>query len=177
MVGAAVVAGETGAVDSEDHRQSLQADIVHDLVVGALQEGRVDADDRAHPLRGETGGEGDRVLFGDADVEEAIWVDRLELGERGAGRHGGGDGDDPGIVFGQLDQRLREDILILRRRRRCSRRRGRGDGVAALAVGRRAREASALFGHDMQEHGPGTSVAWRKASTSARMSCPSTGPM
>ena len=80
MVRAAVVAGEPGAVDGEDDRQALQADVVDDLVVGALEEGRVDADDRAHALGGETGGEGDGVLLGDADVEEAIGVDRLELG-------------------------------------------------------------------------------------------------
>jgi hypothetical protein len=30
------------AVDGEAHRQALQRDVVHDLVVAALQEGRVD---------------------------------------------------------------------------------------------------------------------------------------
>ena len=38
----AVSADETGAVHRKAHRQLLDRDVVHDLVVGALQEGRVD---------------------------------------------------------------------------------------------------------------------------------------
>ena len=38
----AVGADQTGAVDGEAHRQLLDGDVVHHLVVGALQEGRVD---------------------------------------------------------------------------------------------------------------------------------------
>ena len=55
------------------------------------------------------------MLLGDPDVEEAIRIDRLEFGERRPGWHRRGDGDNPRIVPGQLDHRLREDILIFRR--------------------------------------------------------------
>ena len=46
---AAVVSGEPGAVDREDHRQALQADVMHDLIIGALQKRRIDADDGRMP--------------------------------------------------------------------------------------------------------------------------------
>ena len=41
-MGRAVGADKAGAVHGEAHRQALDRDVVHDLVVGALQEGRID---------------------------------------------------------------------------------------------------------------------------------------
>src|SRR3712207_4140915 len=111
----AVVSGKARAVDGERYREALQADVMNDLIVGSLQERRVDADDGAHSLRGETRGEGDRMLLADPYVEEAIRIDRLELGERGSGRHRRRDGDDPRIVLRELDDGLGEDVLIFRR--------------------------------------------------------------
>ena len=42
-MGRAVGADQPGAVDREAHRQALDRDVVDDLVVAALQEGRIDA--------------------------------------------------------------------------------------------------------------------------------------
>src|SRR3989442_14068137 len=53
------------------HRQVLDRDVVDQLVVAALQEGRIDAQDRPHALAGEARGKRHRVLLGDADVEVA----------------------------------------------------------------------------------------------------------
>ena len=50
----------------------LQADVVDDLVERALQEGRVDRGDRLGALEREAGGEQDRLLLGDADVEVVV---------------------------------------------------------------------------------------------------------
>ena len=72
VVGRAVVADEPGAVHREHDVELLQADVVDDLVVGALQEGRVDRDDRLDALEREPGGEQHRLLLGDADVEVAL---------------------------------------------------------------------------------------------------------
>ena len=47
----AVLAHEPGAVQAEDHVQVLQRDVHDQLVVGALQERRVDRDDRQHARR------------------------------------------------------------------------------------------------------------------------------
>ena len=68
-MGGAVGADQPGAVDGEADRQVLDGDGVDDLVVGALQEGRIDGAERPVALRREPAGEGDRMLLGDADVE------------------------------------------------------------------------------------------------------------
>ena len=50
----------------------LNRDIMHHLVVSALQEGRIDRRERLHAFGGKAGGEGHAMLLGDADVETAI---------------------------------------------------------------------------------------------------------
>ena len=114
-VGRPVGADQPGAVDGEAHRQVLDRDVVHHLVEGALEEGRIDRAERAHALRGEPGGEGHRMLFGNADIERALGVRRGELVDPGAARHRGGDRADPLVGLGQLGQRLAEHVLVGRR--------------------------------------------------------------
>ena len=74
----AVGADDAAAVEREDDRQVLQRDVVDQLVVGALQEGGIDRDDRLEPFAGQAGGEGHRMLLGDADIVVA----RRENGAR-----------------------------------------------------------------------------------------------
>jgi hypothetical protein len=95
-MGRAVGADQPGAVDREAHRQRLDRDVVHHLVVGALQEGRIDRAERLHALGRQAGGEGHRVLLGDADIEAAVGEFLAEQVEPGARRHRRGDGDDAG---------------------------------------------------------------------------------
>ena len=110
-VGRAVGADQPGAVDGEAHRQVLDRDVVHDLVVGALQEGRVDRAERLEALGGEARGEGHGVLLGDADVEDAVGKGLAEACRAPVPeRHGGGDGD---------------DLVVARAPRRSARRRTR----------------------------------------------------
>ena len=94
-MGRAVRADQPGAVDREPDRQLLDRDVVHDLVVRALQERAVDRAERAQPLGRHAGGEGHRVLLGDADVEAAIGEAAGEPVEPGAGRHRRRDRHDP----------------------------------------------------------------------------------
>ena len=97
------------------------------------------------------------MLLGDADVEGARREGLAEKVEAGAGRHGGGDRDDPVVVARLLDQALGEDPGVARR---IGRRLGlrAGDDVelvdAVILVGRRLgrRVALALLGHDMDQH-------------------------
>ena len=127
----AVVAGKAGAVHAEEHGKFLQADVVHDGIEGALQEGGVDGADGTEAARGHAGSEDDGVLLGDADVEVAAGMVGAEEIEAGAVGHGGSDGDDAGIVVGKLHQGVGEDLGVggLRRRAwscRFRRRRARG---------------------------------------------------
>ena len=132
------------------------------------------------PCGGETGGEGDGVLLGDADVEEAVRVGRLELGERGAGRHRGRDGDDPRVVAwpARSPSGRRHPGTSAATAGRPAWRRPARDGVAALAVGRRPPAKPLPFcGDDVEEDGA-VDLAWPGAGRRpvARMSWPSTGP-
>ncbi len=108
-MGLAVGADEPGAIDGKTHRQFLDRDVVHDLVVGALQKGRIDRGKRLHALGRETRGEGHRMLLGDADVEAAIGEFLTEQVEPGARRHRRGDRDDTVVGLRLLDQRLGKD--------------------------------------------------------------------
>ena len=69
-MGRAIGADKAGTVHREAHRQVLDRHVMHDLVVGALQEGRIDQRRTALALGRQAGGEGHGVLFGDADVEQ-----------------------------------------------------------------------------------------------------------
>ena len=89
------------------------ADVVDGLVERALEERRVQRDDRAHAGERETGRERHRVLLGDADVDEPVRERRLELGHAGARGHAGGDPDDPPV-------RPARARSARRRRRPCS---------------------------------------------------------
>jgi hypothetical protein len=71
-VGSAIGPDQPGAVDGKAHRQILDRHVVHHLVVGALQERGIDRAERAHALRGQAGGKGHGMLFGNAHVEQAI---------------------------------------------------------------------------------------------------------
>ena len=86
-----------GAVDGDEDRLVVLADVVDGLVEGALEERRVERDDRPHPAHRQAGRHRHRVLLGDPDVEEPVRELGLELRQAGAGRHAGGDPDDPPI--------------------------------------------------------------------------------
>lgn len=57
------------------------ADVVDDLVVGALQEGRIDGHHRQVAVRGQAGGEGHGVLLADAHVHEPVGEGFGEAGQ------------------------------------------------------------------------------------------------
>src|SRR5437016_5775482 len=73
VVGRPIAADDAAGGDRKQHRQVLDRDVVDQLVVAALQESRIDAQDRPHALAGEARGKRHRVLLGDADVEVALW--------------------------------------------------------------------------------------------------------
>ena len=114
LVRRAVLADEPGPVDRDQHRLVVLAHVVDGLVEGALEERRVQRDDRAHPAHRETGRERHGVLLGDPDVEHPLGEDLGELGHPGAGRHPGGDPDDPPVVTRDLDQLGGEHRRVVR---------------------------------------------------------------
>src|SRR5690606_5076009 len=111
----AVRSDQTRTVDRKAHRQVLDRHVVHDLVVGALQKGRIDRAERAHPLRGQARGESDRVLLGNTDIEAPLWEFGGELVEAGAARHRGGNGADRAVTLRFREQSLGKDAGVARR--------------------------------------------------------------
>ena len=87
------------------------------LVVGALQERRVDRDHGLHALAGEPGRERHRVLLGDADVEIALGKLLREADEAGAFAHRRRDADETRIARRHVGQPIAEDLRV--RRLRC----------------------------------------------------------
>ena len=155
-MGRAVRADEPGTVHGEAHRQLLDRHVMDDLVVGALQERRIDGRERLVAFGREPGREGDRVLLGDADIEGAIRKHLLENVETRAGRHGGVDGNDALVLPGLFDQAFGEHFGVGRRVGLAFRLRA-GHHVerhhAVILVGRAFRRAVtlALLGHDVDE--------------------------
>ena len=90
---------------------------MHDLIEGALEEGRVDRGDGLHAFGGESSGERDRVLLRDPDVVKSLRELALELIQARPARHRRGDRDDPLVLPGQAYQRVGEDVRIGRRGR------------------------------------------------------------
>lgn len=86
-----VISGDPGAIEAEDHGKAMQGDVVDDLIPSARQECRIERDDRTHATHGHSGGTRDRVLLGDAHVEESVGETFLKRQESGGAGHGGRD--------------------------------------------------------------------------------------
>ena len=72
VVARAVGAGDAGPVEHERDAGLVQGDIHQHLVEGAVDERRVDRDDRVQPAEREAGRRRRGVLLGDAHVEHAV---------------------------------------------------------------------------------------------------------
>ena len=153
------VAGhKTGAVDGEDDVLPQQVHIVDDLVVGALQEGGVDADHRQHPLAGKACRKGDSVLLSHAHIKKAVAVGVGEELQACAVLHGSGDGADLSVRIPLFVQQIAED----RREGLLGSHFGVRDALDQIKGGHAVEIAGivlgggialALLGHDVQETG------------------------
>ena len=114
MVRRAVAADKTRPIDREQHRQLLQRDVMNQLIVGALQEGRVDRHDGTQSLGSEARGEGNGVLLGDRDIKIAVGKASREFYEPRALAHGRRNGHDARVALGDVAQPLAEDLRIAR---------------------------------------------------------------
>ncbi len=114
-MGRAIGPHEARAIHREAHRQVLERDIMHELVVAALQEGGIDRAERLVALRRHAGREGHGVLLGDPDIEGALRKGLPEEIEARARGHGGGDGDDLVVCLGLALQAFGENLGVARR--------------------------------------------------------------
>ena len=120
----AILPHEARAIHAQDDGERLQGDVVHEAVVRALEERGVDGDHWPQSARRQTRGEGHRVRFGDADVEEASRMRSRDGVRSRAARHRRGDGDDALIFRRKFREPLAEHLRVRRPRG------GRGDRFA-----------------------------------------------
>ncbi len=78
---------KASTIDGEANGQTLNGDVMHHLVIGALQEGRIDRAIRLVAFGCQPGGERHGMLLRNADIEHAVRKAFGELVETGAGRH------------------------------------------------------------------------------------------
>ncbi len=69
-----VVADQTGPIQAHHNRQVLKRDIVNDLIVGSLQEGRIDRQNTVDALGGQSRRKRPGMSFGDADIKKPIGI-------------------------------------------------------------------------------------------------------
>src|SRR5262249_14330030 len=67
-----VRAHQARAIDGEAHRQTLDGNIVHDLVKGPLQERGVDRSERLESFCRKTAGESYGMVFGNDPIEATV---------------------------------------------------------------------------------------------------------
>ena len=158
-MGWAVGTDQPRPVHGEAHRKRLDRHIVHHLVIGSLQEGRVDGAEGPEALAGKPGGKGHRVLLGNADVEGAAGKFLGEEIEARAGRHRRRDRHHLLVLLRLTDKSLGEHLGVA----------GRRPGSALFLLPREHIElrdavifvrrllrrlvALALLGHHMHENG------------------------
>lgn len=92
--------------------QVLQADVVDNLIVSALQERGVDGAEGPEPLARQPCGERHCVLLCDAHVKCAVVETRIEAVESCAASHRGVDPDDAGVALCLRNQCIREDVGV-----------------------------------------------------------------
>jgi hypothetical protein len=114
-----VGAHQASAVESEPHRQALDCHVVHHLVVGTLQERRINRCKGFHAFAGEASSEGHGMLLGNTDIESSRGKLLGEPIKTGAVRHRRRDGDDLVVLFCLGDQAIRKDSRVGRRFCRC----------------------------------------------------------
>ena len=126
----------------------MQADVVYDLVGGALQEGGVQAHDGEQTAPRHARRHRDGVFLADAHVEQPLRKVCGEVGKPDSVGHRGGDGDEGRVGGGaaaqQPAQRHRKGIFAPRKSAR--------DAVEAGGILLGSLVTPALLRDDVQEH-------------------------
>src|SRR5271165_99327 len=79
MLSGTVIADHTSAVHCKNDMQILQTNIMQNLIIRALQKGRVDRYYRNNAARRHTSGKSYRMLLGNTYVEITLWKTLVHL--------------------------------------------------------------------------------------------------
>src|SRR5215471_20955493 len=96
----AVGSDQARPVHGKPHRQTLDGNVVNHLVIGALQEGRIDDGEWLETFGRKTARKCHGMLLGDADIECAVRKYLAKQIKPSARWHRPGDGDDLVVLAG-----------------------------------------------------------------------------
>ena len=128
---------QTCSVEGKHHWQILQCHVVNQLVIGPLQESRIDRDDRLEPLTGQTRRKSHCMLLGDSNIKIAPGKALFKLNHAGPLPHGRCNAHQSRIAHCHVAQPVTED-LGKGQLRRCT---------GLLQTDRRVKLARAVIGH------------------------------
>ena len=118
VVAGPVVAGDAGTIEAEDHREAVERHVVDHLVPSPAEERAVERHDRTQAAHRHACSSGDRMLLGDADVEEPIGEAALERQEARGTRHGRRHRHHLRVGLGLLDDGVGEHLRVATGHRR-----------------------------------------------------------
>ncbi len=137
----------------------MQGNVQQGLIVGAVEERRVDRDHGMGSPHCESGGTCHGMLLGDPDIEEAVRMHGTEVAEPGGPGHGSGDCDDLGTSVRLADERFCECLgpgTHGGSSRLPSARVDHADTMEAVGiVGLRRQVAATLLRQAVHDHRPG----------------------
>ena len=153
-----IISYNAASVYCKNNRQTAKTHIMNHLVIGTLQKGGVDRNDRKHPLLGKAARHRHGVLLGDADVEASGREAVEEGAQTRALDHCRRDRADARLLSRQLAERAAEGLGEGRRMRlghRAGLRVKAADAVEDVGVGLGRDIALALLRNDVQQHRAG----------------------
>ena len=107
----AVFAHQTGAVETQHHRQFLNSYIMNYIVISPLHKRGVNIAERQHTVLCHSSGESHGMSFGYTDIECTIRHLFHHIVQGTSCRHGRSDSYNARVLLRQLNQGMSEDIL------------------------------------------------------------------
>src|ERR1700681_2263143 len=98
-MGGTIGADETGAINCESNWQTLNCDVVNDLIVSALQKRRVDRSKRLESFCRQSCSECNRLLFANSNIKQSPRKRSAKNVETGSRWHGSRNSNDPIILL------------------------------------------------------------------------------
>jgi hypothetical protein len=105
-----ICADQAGTVQRKHHGQVLQGDVMNQLVIAALQKGRVNRHHRLEAFTGHAGGKSHRMLLGNADVVIAVGKTLVKLDHARAFAHGRRDTHQARVLLSHVAQPAAKDL-------------------------------------------------------------------
>ena len=104
---------KTGAIHGKHRVNALQGNVVHKLIIAALQKCGIHGKDRKQPVFCKPAGKRDGMLFGDADVKEAVGKARFKFGKARGQPHGRCHGAKARLLCREFTKELAEAVGIM----------------------------------------------------------------